>query len=424
MALWHHTPHCPSGLLLAVLAAGLTASCSPSEKAASIRPSKEALDVSGGVVEKRPMERTLTALGSLAPMERATISIKTTGRLKLLKVDVGSPVKVGDVLAQIEPRDYELRLQQSAAMLAQARARVGLPFEGGDDRIELEKLSVVREAAALFEEAGKTLDRVRKLHLEKISAQSELERATADHQVTLNRYQDSLQEGRERQAVLAQRRAEYEIARQQVTDTSLRAPFDGVVQARLTTVGEFLASGSPVLTLVQVDPLRLRMEIPERQASQVQTGLSVRITLEGGTSQHLGRIARVSPTLDDRTRMLLVEAEFKNSGPLRPGSFAQAEILLEDVAPSLAIPADAIATFAGMEKVFVILTNTAIERRITSGRRDANGVEVLHGITLNEVVVRNPGGLRSGDKVRLTNQIGSPIPTSVSTQDPDHANAR
>src|SRR5690606_4221432 len=76
----------------------------------------------------RPMERTVTVLGSLMAMDWATLSIKTSGRLKTLNVDVGSTVKAGDVLAQVEPRDYELRLQQAEALLAQARARVGLPL--------------------------------------------------------------------------------------------------------------------------------------------------------------------------------------------------------------------------------------------------------------------------------------------------------
>jgi RND family efflux transporter MFP subunit len=400
---------------LAPLLAGLVAGCKPTATPASRDAAKAPTPVTTLVVELRPMERTIPAFGTLQAMDHATVSIKTTGRLKLLKVDVGSPVKAGEVLAQIEPRDYELRVQQSAALLAQARARLGLPIEGEDDSVDLEKVSIVREAKALFDEAEKTLERVRRLQSEKISSEAELERAQAEQQVTLNRYRDALQDARERQAILAQRRAEFEIAKQQLTDTSLRAPFDGVVQARLTNVGEFLTSGSPVLSLVQVDPLRLRLEVPERQAMQIQPAQTVRMTFEGRTNYYLGQISRVSPALDERKRMLLVEAEFKNPGTLRPGAFARAEIVTEPAVPTLAIPTDALVTFAGTEKAFLVQTNRAVERRLTIGRRSGGWVEVLQGVRPGDVVIRKPGGLQSGDPVQaVPGRLTATMPDSPS----------
>src|SRR5882672_2361506 len=111
-------------------------------------------------VEARPMERAITVTGSLAADEAATLSVKIGGRLKHLPVDLGSVVNAGDVIAQVEPRDYELRLQQAAAALAQARATVGLPLEGTDDRFDAEKTSAVKQARAVLEEAAKNLKRV------------------------------------------------------------------------------------------------------------------------------------------------------------------------------------------------------------------------------------------------------------------------
>lgn len=389
------------GLPTLGLAAFLLLGCKPGVPSAK-REAKAGVPVEVVSATLRPMDRTVTALGSLQAMDRATVSIKTTGRLKLLSVDVGSPVKAGQVLAQIEPRDYELRVQQSAALLAQARARLGLPIEGDDDAVELEKVSIVREAKARFEEAEKTLERVRRLQSEKISSEAELERAQAEHQVTLNRYRDSLQDARERQSVLAQRRAEFEIAKQQLTDTSLRAPFEGVVQARLTNVGEFLTSGSPVLELVRVDPLRLRIEVPERQAPQIKVGQRVLMSFEGDTNAQAGEISRVSPALDERTRMLVAEAEFRNPGTLRPGAFARAEIVTETGTPALAVPLEALLTFAGTEKVLLVQTNRAVERRVVTGRRQAGWVEVLQGVKAGDPVIRKPAGLQNGDPVQAT----------------------
>lgn len=364
------------------------------------RPS-EPVPVQVSVVGLRPLDRTVTLLGSLLPMDRAPVSIKVTGRLNQLTVDVGSPVTAGQVLGQVEPRDYELRLRQAAALLAQARARVGLQIDGDDDRVDAEKLNTVREAKALFEEAEKGVERVRKLQAQNISSEAELERATAEYQVTLNRYQDALQDIRERQALLAQRRAEFDIARQQVSDTTLKAPFDGVVQERLVNVGQFLSGGSPVLTLVRVDPLRLRLEVPERQSALIQTGQPVRVSFEAATNTYDARIVRVSPALIERTRMLVVEAELKNPGNLRAGLFARAEIVVEQAVPALVIPADSLVTFAGTEKVLVVATNRALERPIVSGRRQDGWIEVLKGLGAGEAVIRKPGGLQSGEPVQV-----------------------
>ncbi|MBN9693411.1 MAG: efflux RND transporter periplasmic adaptor subunit [Verrucomicrobia bacterium] len=406
-------PKFPRGLgFLALTGVGLglglaVTGCQPA-KTTEARGATETVEVKVSSVENRPWEQVLTVLGSLEAVDRATLSTKNTGRLKQLLVDVGSPVKAGDVLAQVEPKDYELRLNQSAALLGQARVRVGLPLEGTDDSVEEEKVSTVREARALMEEAKKGLERIQKLQEQNISSQAEFERATAEYQVMLNRYSDALQEARERKAILAQRRAEFEIARQAVQDTSLRAPFDGVVQARLTNVGEFLPAGSPVLTVVQVDPLRLRLDVPERQSMSVQVGQPIRVSFDGDTNHYTGTVARVSPALDQRTRLLRVEGQLKNPGHLRPGAFARAEIVVAEAIPGLAIPADALITFAGTEKALLVLTNTAVERRLVTGRRQGPWIEVLQGLRAGDAVIRNPGGLPGGTPVRP-----SPVPATA-----------
>lgn len=377
-----------------------SASCGkPTGSASRSLAARPPAAVQVATVAYRPMERTLTALGTLRAMDQASLSIKTTGRLKSLKVDVGSVVRAGEVLAQVEPRDYELRVQQSAALLAQARARLGLPLDGDSDDVEPETVSTVREARALFDEARSNRERIRTLETERILSPAERERAEAEFEVTQNRYIDALQDINERRAVLAQRRAEFEIARQQLADTELRAPFDGAVQERLTNVGEFLVSGTPVLTLVRRDPLRLQADIPERDAHRVRSGQNVRMTLEGDTNVYTGRLARISPALDERTRMLRVEAEFPNPGQLRPGRFARVEVVVEDATPALTIPADTLVRFAGTEKALVVVSNTASERILAIGRRQGPWIEVLQGLHAGELVIRSPEGLQTGDPV-------------------------
>ncbi|MGV3754392.1 MAG: efflux RND transporter periplasmic adaptor subunit [Verrucomicrobiota bacterium] len=345
------------------------------------------------------LERTIAAVGALAAYEQATLGVKVSGRMQLVSVDIGSPVKKGQLIAQLEKREYEVKLMQAEALLAQARAKLGLPLGGDDDTVEATQTSIVREAAAVLEEAKKSRERVLKLSKEGVSSQSELETVEAAYEVAVNRQRDAMEEVRNRQALLAQRRAEVAIAKQQLEETTIKAPFDGLVQDRRASQGEYLSVGAPVATVVRSDILRLRLDIPERRASLVKEGHPVRLTVTGDTNLYLGEIKRLSPMLSDLNRMLLVEADVPNPGRLRPGFFAQADIVVSKDEPALTVPLDALVTFAGVEKVVTIKEGKAQERPVSSGRRGANWVEILTGLKPGEAVVRNPGNLRTGEPV-------------------------
>jgi RND family efflux transporter MFP subunit len=393
------------GLLNVLLPAALLATlaaCSKSDApgaagAAGVAASPRVVRVA--MAEMRAMERTVTVTGVLLADEDATLSVKMGGRLRTLAVDIGSVVKRGDVIAQVEPRDYELRLQQAAAALAQARATVGLSLEGADDTFEPEKTSAVKEALAVLREATRNRDRVLKLSEQGVLSKSEFDTVEAAYTVALNRNETAREEARTRQAVLAQRRAEFDLAKQQLTDTSLRSPFDGAIQSRLANVGEFLPAGSPVVKLVKIDPLRLRLDVPERDATAVRVNQSVRLAVEGDTNHYSGTLTRVSPAIDEQTRMLVVEADVRNDGSLRPGLFARAQIITRDNEQGLAVPASAMILFAGLEKLIVVQDGKAQERVVSTGRRGVDWVEILGGIKAGERVVLNPGNLRTGDAV-------------------------
>src|SRR5688572_6547684 len=167
--------------------------CHESSTASSEQPPEPpARTVSVATVTKRSVERTITALGSLQAKQEVLLSAKVSGRLKLIQVDIGSAVKTGDVIARIEPRDYELQVQQAEAALSQTRARLGLPLEGTDDSVELERVSSVKEARAVYEEASRNRDRARNLERAKLIPQSELDAAEAAYNVAYNRHQTAL----------------------------------------------------------------------------------------------------------------------------------------------------------------------------------------------------------------------------------------
>jgi len=349
--------------------------------------------------EVRAVPRAIQVTGSLAAQEQSTLSAKVAGRLEQLSVDVGSVLRQGELVAQVERRDYELGLQEAEAALAQARTALGLPLEGDDDRIKLENVTSVKQAKAVLDEASKNRERVNSLSEAGIASQSEVDTVEATYTVALARYEAALEEARGRMATVAERRAELELARKQLADASVRAPFDGVVQARSAAVGEYVAAGTPIVQLVKTDPLRLRLEVPERECLLVRTGQVVHLSIEGDTNIYSGHIARLSPALDEQTRTLRVEADVRRQGPLRPGLFARAQIIVTEEEPALTVPADAIITFAGLEKVVVVQDSKAVERVVATGRRGPGWVEVVSGLEKGEAVVLCPGGLHTGQRV-------------------------
>jgi multidrug efflux pump subunit AcrA (membrane-fusion protein) len=345
--------------------------------------------------------RTIRATGSLAAFDQATLSTKVSGYLQELPVDLGTVVSEQQVVAKLDSREYALKVQQSEALLAQARARLGLDLSGTEDSIDTEQTSTVRQARAVLDEAKANRDRIMQLSVTGVISRSELDTAQAAFEVASSKYQDALIEVRNRQALVAQRRAELEIARQEHENTSIRAPFAGAIQERRASLGEYLPVGSPVVTIVRMNPLRLRLEVSERDAAKVQLNQKVVLRLEGSTNVYSGQVTRLSPALDAITRMLWVEADVPNPGTLRPGSFARAEIVVQENSPALAVPSNAVVTFAGLEKVFVVRQGKADEVAIATGRRSGDLVEVVQGLQEGDFVVLNPGNLQPGQPVQI-----------------------
>ena len=346
--------------------------------------------------------RTVVATGTLAAEDQVVLGAKVAGRLAELAVDLGTRVRKGAVVARIDPGDYRLRVEQAEAALQQARARLGLRPDGTDDRVDPERTALVRQARAVLDEAKLTRERSERLAQQDLIARSQLDAAVAALQVAEGRYQDAIEEVRNRQGVLAQRRSELELARQQLADTGLVSPIDGAVSQRQASVGEYLAPGAPVATLVRLHPLRLRLAVPEREAANVRIGQPVKLTVEGDTNEHGGRVARLSPAIQEQNRTLAIEAEIPNEkGLLRPGSFARASIVTQAAQPVVMVPASAIVSFAGIDKIIGVKDGKSVERRVQLGRREGGRVEIVAGLAAGEQVVAEPGNLTGGQAVAV-----------------------
>ncbi len=385
-------------LLVLSLVASACKSDYPSSSASSV--AGEAKQVQLIAVREQFLDRTVIANGTLAVDEEASVSFKVAGKVTSISIDLGTVVKKGSVIAQLDTTDFDLRVQQAEAALQQARVRLGLDPTGTSDSIDPATTGVVRQAKAVWDEAKSALDRARQLQKSGVIAKSELDTVESQYRVADARYQDAIEEVRTRQAVLLQRRSEVAFAKQQRDDAVLRAPFDGAIAERMATSGEFVAAGAPVAKLVRLSPLRMRAEVPEREAAGVSVGQSVIVRTEGDSAEARGTVARVSPVITETNRVLVVEVEVDNSaGRLKPGRFARAEISTGGGGTALLVPAGAVVSFAGIRKVYAVRDGKAIERTIVVGRTSDGLIEVTEGLKAGDEIVADPTGLVVGQPV-------------------------
>jgi len=376
------------------------AAVSAQEKPKTADPSPPAREVRVIPAAERTQVRTVSATGSLAADEQVVLGTKVAGRLAEITVDLGTRVKRGQVVGRLDQSDFRMRVDQAEAALQQARVRLGLPSTGTNEQVDPEQTAIVRQARATLEDARLTRDRNARLLQQELIARSQFDSAEAAFQVAEGRYQDALEEVRNRQAIVAQRRSELDLARQQLIDTTVLSPVDGAVSVKMASVGEYLNAGAPIATIVRTHPLRLRVPVPEREGAAVRVGHAVTLTVEGDPTIYRGRVVRLSPIVQELNRTLLVEAEVPNERAfLRPGAFARVDIVTEVVQPVITVPATAVVVYAGVEKVLVVKSGKTAEVRVTTGRRFGADVEIVDGLKRGEPVIVKPGNLTGGQPV-------------------------
>jgi RND family efflux transporter MFP subunit len=394
------------GLAVSIL---VTSGCqTDTPAAASSRPTGQPRTVQVAVAERDSVPRGIEVTGTLAAQDEVQLAMKVPGRVSEMLVDLGDRVSRGQVIARLDPTDLTLAVRQATAAFQQARARLGLPLDGAEDHVIVEETPVVRQAKATLNEARLNRDRAQQMFDQKLIARADYDTAISTFQVAESRYHESVEEIRNRQAMLAQRRSELQLARQMLSYATLISPIDGAVLDRQAAVGQYVAAGTPVVTVVRMHPLRLRLPIPERAASGVRPGQEVLVRADEDSTIHRGRVSRISPAIDQTNRTLLIEAEVPNQqNRLRPGTFVRAELITVSAEPAIFIPASALVTFAGIDKVFTVENGRAVEKTVRTGRKGGERVEIAEGLQAGEQVVVKPGSLATGETVTVQPGKGS-----------------
>jgi RND family efflux transporter MFP subunit len=353
----------------------------------------------------REIQRVVESVGTFFPYEEAIISAEIEGKAEEVKFDLGDIVEAGAVMVRINDEEQRYQVQQSEAQLRQSLERLGLKNE--KDRLaDVKEAPDVRRAQAELFEAEQRLKRIRSLVDQNIGARSDLDQASAREQAMRAAYDSTVNQTRNLMQEVERFKAVVELQRKKLRDTTVKAPFRASVKERQVTVGQLVRVNTPLFVLVKTDPIRLRVEIPERMAPWIKVNQQVDISVEAFEGRKFaGKIWRISPTVDQTKRTFVAEALVENKqGELKAGSYAKAHIPTSHTERVTVLPQRAIYYVLGANKAYVIKDGVVDAREVKMGDRFDTDVEILEGVEdSDEVAVTQLARLDTGVKVRVNN---------------------
>jgi RND family efflux transporter MFP subunit len=355
-------------------------------------------------VHTRQIQREVDSVGSLFPFEEVTISSEVDGRVAEVTADLGDRVVQNQVLVRIAEEEERFKLAADEAQLRQALEKLGLRQE--NDRIQdINQASEVRRARADLFDAEQRFKRVRNLVDQGIGSRQDLDEAQARYQAAQAAVDSALHQAGNLIQEVERYRAAVQLQRKKLQDTRIRAPFTAHVKERLVNVGQYVRTNTPVFVLVKTDPVRLRLEVPERMAPWIQVGQLTEVSLEAYPERKFtGKVWRISPTVDPAKRTFVVEALIDNKeNLLKPGSYARGRIKTTKIDTIRTVPALAILYVFGTNKAFVVKGDTIEARDVKLGDRLGDQVEIVEGLAAGEVIaVSSLPRLDSGVKVLVS----------------------
>lgn len=355
-------------------------------------------------VAERTIQRSVDGVGTLFPYDEAIISAEVEGPLQQVSADLGDFVSQGQVLARISDEEQRYLVAQQEAQLRQSLERLGLRNE--KDRLaDIREAPDVRRARADLFDAESRYKRVRELVDQGIGPKSDLDQAQARFQSAQAAYDQTLNQTRNLLQEIERFKASLDLQRKKLRDTTIRAPFAAFIKDRQAVAGAYVRANSPLFTLVKIDPIRLRIEVPERMSPWVKVGQKVDVSVEAFADRPFtGKVWRISPTVDQTKRTFIVEALIQNAGNvLKPGSYARAHLATDKTEVIQVVPNRAVLYVLGTNKSFVVKPDNTIDvRDVTIGDRFPTEYEITKGLNPGETVaISGLARLDAGAKVRV-----------------------
>ena len=328
----------------------------PFSKTKGIHGGGQPLFANGYIVVPAQMSELILTTGSLIPDEEVELSFETSGKVVAIYFKEGTRVKKGDLLAKINDKPLQAQLLKLNAQL---------------------KLTEERE----FRQR-QLLDR------DAISRESYDQVATE----------------------LQSLEADILLIKARISETELRAPFDGIVGLRMISEGAFASTQTKIVQLVKITPLKIEFSIPERYTGEVSPGFPITFTVDCVDNTFSAKVYAVDPQVDLDTRTIVARALYPNTKEeLKPGRFVSVRAQLSQIDNAISIPTEAVIPEMEGEKVYIFSNGFAKEIKVTLGLRTESHVQVQSGLQFGDTVLTTA-------ILQLRNQIPVQLDTLITNK--------
>lgn len=377
---------------------------------------------------KGRMVETLKLPGTVVTKQQVQLVPKVAGRLTVLRVDEGSPVRVGQVLGEIEHTELDAQLLQARAAAQASKANLDQLVNGPlKTQIAQARASVGQLEASLAQlevnagQSERDLQRQQTLVNEGAATQQQLEMSrtqleAARQQIAAMRQQilgaranlQQLLEGNRPEQIDAAR-AQYQqslasikLYQAQLRNYQLISPLNGVVTDRALDPGSYVGPPAAILTLAESGRPEIEINLPERNLAQVHSGQDVEVNAPGMSQTLHAVIVRVAPIVNPTTRLIKLTAVLTAPYPLRSGMLLDCSIVLQAKAGALTVPAEAVIMSGNRASVYVAANNKVEERQVQLGLRTPAEIEIKSGLKpADQVIVNGVTYVRPGDKIQI-----------------------
>ena len=325
---------------------------------------EKAINVRIQPAQKRAFRPFLETIGTLNPDEDVMVSSEIGGILRSVRVDEGTDVFKGMLLAAIGDTDYRLEVKRAEAALRQAEATLA------NTRLEYQRKE------ALYREELVTKQQFDDVSTRLSLAAAEVEKA----------------------------RATLSLAGEKLSKTSISSPLNGVIKEKKVSAGDYVKDGTPLFEIIRVDPLKLNFTVNEKDVGKIKVGQDVSFKIDTIPDRDFaGRVSIVYPNLEERTRTLQVEAMVPNRHRLlKPGLFVKVTVYTGDLKDVIVVPITSILYEEAKTSLFIVEGDRAREKEVKIGRKYGELLEIVEGLQGKEmVVVVGQNNLAEGVKVNV-----------------------
>jgi HlyD family secretion protein len=367
-------------------------------------------------VVSKPLTYSIKVTGDILPLMQVDLFPKVSGYLERIHVHIGDIMKQGQVIAQIDQTDFLHKVREIEAKVAQAKAQLS-EIETGTRTEELRQAEeAVNQARSRFENAKLQRERIEALFKRAVISKKEADVAEMEYTVAeaqLASSQQNLkllrvgarQEVRDAsQSKLKEMEAILEQERDRLKDTKIIAPFRGEISRKHVDAGALVSPSTPLVSLVHTETLKIVANVLEKDIPLLKPGMKAKVRVESYPGRVFeGRVEKINSALDLSTRTLQAEVYIPNSDhSLKPGMFANVEVVLLEKAQTLVIPREAVIEAGSEMSVFVVEEKRAVRKLVTLGYEQDRIVEVLKGLNEgDQVVIKGQQLIKDSSTIRV-----------------------